>query len=465
MTPEEVRDLEQAIEHIVAEAREFKLDFFEMRYEICPADVIYTFGAYAMPIRFHHWSFGKSFHRMKMDYDYGMSKIYELVINSDPCYAFLLETNSLLQNKLIAAHVLAHCDFFKHNWRFRDTNRQMVWTMAAFAERVRQYEQDYGRDRVEQFLDAVLAIQEHIDPFPQRAPEQREPTEKVPARKTRRQSPYDDLWSLDKYAGQPAAEETVAKGEPGADTSGGPGSRDLLLYLMEHGQDLDDWQRDIISSIRAESLYFRPQMETKIMNEGWASTWHARIMRQLDLTPDESVEFAKMHAGVLAPNKFHLNPYHLGFHIFADIEERFGTQKMFEVREVETDLSFLRNYLTEALVEKLDLYLYQKVVDRWEVSHNAQDWERVRDGIVALYANCGFPYIYAEQHDYGKRGELFLRHGFEGVELDPEYLRRTLPHLHHIWGRPVHLETVEDGASIRYTCAGQDVERFAGGSG
>ena len=112
-----------------------------------------------MPTRFSHWSFGKTFNKMKMQYDLGLSKIYELVINNDPCYAFLLDGNSLVQNKLIVAHVLAHCDFFKNNARFSRTNRNMVESMSAAAERIRQYELEHGAERVErpafERIDAV----------------------------------------------------------------------------------------------------------------------------------------------------------------------------------------------------------------------------------------------------------------------------------------------------------------------
>src|SRR5919206_2628848 len=160
MNIEDRKKLERAISEITEIARGFGLDFYPMRYEICPADIIYTFGAYGMPTRFSHWSFGKQFYKMKLHYDLGLSKIYELVINSDPCYAFLLDSNSLIQNKLIVAHVLAHCDFFKNNMRFSRTNRDMVESMSATAERIRQYEIEYGTDRVEKFIDAVLAIQE-----------------------------------------------------------------------------------------------------------------------------------------------------------------------------------------------------------------------------------------------------------------------------------------------------------------
>ena len=447
MDERETAALYEAVEQITEQAREFGLDFFQMRYEICPADIIYTFGAYAMPTRFSHWSFGKRFYMEKTNYDYGLSKIYELVINSDPCYAFLLDSNTLLQNKLIAAHVLAHCDFFKNNWRFRDTSRQMVWTMATFANRVQAYEHEYGREKVERFLDAVLAIHEHIDPFPAR-----QRPEKQTGVAAREGSPYSDLWGLDKSqrGAAPPAEPARKKPEP---------SRDLLLFLMERAPELDDWQRDILSSLRGEMLYFRPQMETKIMNEGWASTWHARIMRAMDMTQDEAFEFAKMHAGVLAPSRHSLNPYHLGYKIFEDIEKRYGTAKIFEVREVESDISFLRNYLTRQLVEDLDLYLFKKVQDRYQISANAAEWEKVRDGLVAMLENCGIPYIYAEDSDYQKRGELYLRHGYDGVELDSQYVARTMPHLFHIWQRPVHLETVEDERPVLYTQGAAECER------
>ena len=157
-TRDEIKQLEQALEKIVARAHEFGLDFYDTYFEICPADILYTFGAYGMPTRFTHWTFGKAYHKMKTQYDYNLGRIYEMVINSNPCYAFLLEGNSLIQNKLIMAHVLAHCDFFKNNAYFQNTARDMVESMAAAAERFRAYEFKYGRDRVEKFIDAAISI-------------------------------------------------------------------------------------------------------------------------------------------------------------------------------------------------------------------------------------------------------------------------------------------------------------------
>src|SRR3954454_21548758 len=189
--------LEYAINEITEIASGFGLDYYPMRYEICPADIIYTFGAYGMPTRFSHWSFGKQFYKMKLHYDLGLSRIYELVINSNPCYAFLLDSNSLIQNKLIVAHVLAHCDFFKNNVRFQNTKRDMVESMAATAERIHKYEIQYGKKEVETFLDAVLAIDEHIDPSLMRPKLSWTLEDDVEEEIQPTASPYDDLWKLD----------------------------------------------------------------------------------------------------------------------------------------------------------------------------------------------------------------------------------------------------------------------------
>lgn len=453
MNKEEIRQLEKSIAEMMQIARSFGLDFYEMRFEICPADIIYTFGAYGMPTRFSHWTFGKAFHRMKMQYDFGLSRIYELVINSDPCYAFLLDGNTLIQNKMVCAHVLAHCDFFKNNAHFAHTSRDMVETMAASAERVRQYEMEYGIDTVEEILDAVLAIHEHIDPSllsRKHSRRQGEGKEKAPVQK---ETPYDDLWSLDQR------ERTDEKREEQVPTRAFPEQpeKDLLLFLMEHSKVLADWHRDILSIAREEMLYFWPQIETKIMNEGWATYWHLRIMREMDMTEEEAIEFARMHAGVVLPSRTSINPYHIGLKIWEDLEKRVGREGMFEIREFDSDISFLRNYLTKELVEEMDLYLYQKSGNEWKISE--KEWEKVRDQLCAARVNGGFPVILVQDGDYLRNGELYLKHEYEGVELDVKYLEKTLPYVHRLWGRSVHLETVLENRPVLFTFDGKKCNR------
>jgi len=468
MRDDERKALDRAIEEITEIAQGFGLDFYPMRYEICPADIIYTFGAYGMPTRFSHWSFGKQFHKMKLHYDLGLSKIYELVINSNPCYAFLLDSNSLIQNKLIVAHVLAHCDFFKNNVRFQNTKRDMVESMASTAERIRRYEIEYGKKEVEEFLDAVLAIEEHIDPSLLRnslswnlEEEEEMETEEKPS------TPYDDLWGLDeKEKKKPVVRRKRKKFPPQPE-------KDLLLFIIQYSRELSEWQRDIMTMIREEMLYFWPQLETKIMNEGWASYWHQRILREMDLTSDEAIEFAKLNASVVQPSRTSINPYYLGLKIFEDIEERYnnpteemikrgiqkgkGREKIFEVRELESDLSFLRNYLTKELVMREDMYLFQKEGKEYKVVD--KEWENVRDQLVNMRVNGGFPYITVHDGDYMRNGELYLKHWFEGIELDLKYLEKVLPYIYKLWGRSVHIETVVEKKDIMFTYDGKTVHR------
>lgn len=451
---DDLERLDRAIHDITRIARDFGLDFYSMRYEICPPDIIYTFGAYGMPTRFSHWSFGKHFHRMKTQYDLGLSKIYELVINSDPCYAFLLEGNSLIQNKLIVAHVLAHSDFFKNNARFSRTNRNMVETMSATAERIRSYELEYGMEQVEKFIDAVLAIQEHIDPgitkpylkAEQRYRQQHATLKTTSASNVEPISEYEDLWGLDQKEIQQKKEESEKQfpAQP---------EKDLLLFIEEYAPDLEEWQRDILTMLRDEMFYFWPQLETKIMNEGWASYWHQRILREMDLTEEETIEYSKLNSSVVIPSKHSLNPYYLGLKIFEDIEKRWGREKIFEVRELDSDISFLRNYLTKELVEDLDLYIFEKKGPEWKITDKT--WETIRDQLVYSRINGGFPYILVQNGDYNRSGELYLKHAYEGIELDLKYVERTLPYIHYLWGKTVHLETIIDDKPVLFSYDGQ----------
>ncbi|HKX30421.1 MAG TPA: SpoVR family protein, partial [Blastocatellia bacterium] len=863
----EVKELEKAMELIWEIATgKFGLDPFPTRFEIVPATVMYEIGSYALPGRYSHWSFGKAYHKMKTMYDFGLSKIYEVVINSNPSYAFLLENNSLLQNKLVIAHVLGHVDFFKHNVYFSQTNRRMVDDAATHARRINEYEFKYGRKVVEEFLDAVLSIEEHIDPnfFIKKSRD-------LKAADQERRPPvgrYDDLISEQEREALEKAEAAKLQ-ERRLEAE-----KDLVWFIMQHSPILQPWQRDVMSMIHDEMLYFVPQMQTKIMNEGWAcavgdsllvtedgllrfdelyearakiqvasggaghmgwisdfhrepqvptikirtrrgfviegaekhrvqmadgtwayltqvatgdrvtlaretaiwpsrkqplnfapappsagleqvaelagvsyatafrhlhqtvksrraesiglamatvayqpgvkgrvlptrtalnlpselneelawflgyfigdgnlnksgiglttgdqelaqklartidsvfgleaavkldesgghrrwrvtiysreiwgmleavgidlddkarnkkvpalirrspksvtaafirgyfdadayagpegirlssssselirtiqimllnfgilsrqrqhpeeilqleicgvsaarfaeeigfglerkqlalqqyvanhrwfkpedltdeivsiesgradvyditvdekhayvanglinhnSFWHSRIMREMNLPDHEHLEFAELHSGVVSPHRNQLNPYYLGYKIFEDIEKRWdnptkeeqerrgrrpgeGRAKIFEIREVDNDVSFLRNYLTEDLCEELDLFVYE-LVDEEEWTVTEKRWERVRDQLVANMTNFGFPYIEVIDADYEGNRELYLRHRYEGVELDQKYARKVLEYVHKLWGRTVHLETkVEDEtASWRY---------------
>ncbi|MGH9769772.1 MAG: SpoVR family protein [Blastocatellia bacterium] len=261
----EVRELEKALEQIWEIAtNKFGLDPFPTRFEVVPSTVMYEVGSYALPGRYSHWTFGKAYHKMKTMYDFGLSKIYEVVINANPSYAFLLENNSLLQNKLVIAHVLGHVDFFKHNAYFSRTNRRMIDDAAIHARRINEYEYKYGRRVVEDFLDAVLSIEEHIDPyfFIKKGRDEKKTDE--PEKRRVVPGPYDDLTSAQEREAMAKAEAARSQEEEEQP------EKDLIWFIMQNSPVLQPWQRDVMSMIHDEMLYFVPQMQTKVMNEGWA---------------------------------------------------------------------------------------------------------------------------------------------------------------------------------------------------
>ncbi len=875
----ELERLRDAIDAAWEEARKFGLDPFPTHFEMVPATIMYEFASYGIPGRFSHWTYGKAYYRQKMQYDLGLSKIYEMVINTNPSYAFLMDMNNLLQNTFVAAHVFGHTDFFKNNAYFQHTSRRMIDKASVHAERIAKYEFDHGREEVERFLDAALAIQEHVDyNLLLRENENSKPEEK---KSSPTGSEYGDLWDLDEKAKKAEEERERRSGKPPKFPE--KPEKDLLLFLNRHAPHLEVWQRDIIEIVRTEMLYFVPMMQTKIMNEGWAcltkeslvlteqgfmrydalhralaqgdavvvgsgngerdrvtdrhihrnaatvrlrtrrgfvlegadehklsvgpeqwlalkdvavgqriplsagdniwpgqlvpvavpvritsstaadvalaagvgvhtvyrslsgktsyaqeridsaieltgysmgnsgkplyatrfplvapthvtesfaeflgdligdgnihsaknaigyttgdreladryaqlvtdlfaieptvfwddrtvngrggrwrvvfysanvldllraqgidlqakaaqkcipdailrspksvvsaflrayfdcdgcasrkegvilstfseqiaqtlqivllnygiltrrygpnirikgssaqlfakeinfglarkrvlleqylsdhqwfrredamdevvsvehavadvyditvdhshryvangmvhhnSIWHSRIMRELGdqgvISDSETVEFAQLHSSVLTPSRTSLNPYYLGFKILEDIERRWdnpsteeqeklgrkpgkGRQKLFEVRELDNDVSFLRNYLTEDLIKDLDLYLYKKEGDEWVIVE--KNWQKVRDATVANMTNFGYPYLVVDNGDYRGNRELYLKHLFEGQELDLNYAEKTLQHVYLLWGRPVHLETVFEGKRILLTYDGE----------
>ncbi len=879
MADNDIERLRDSIECAWEEAQKFGLDPFPTHFELVPASIMYEFASYGLPGRFSHWTHGKSYYRQKMQYDFGLSKIYEMVVNTNPSYAFLMEMNDRLQNTFVAAHVFGHTDFFKNNAYFQNTSRRMIDKVSIHAERVTKYEFDHGKAEVERFLDAALSIQEHVDYNlllrGDDAPQKEE-------KRTHPSSEYDDLWGLDKKAKKAEEERELRRAGKPPKFPEKP-EKDILLFLMRYAPHLQPWQRDLIEIVRTEMLYFVPQMQTKIMNEGWAclvsktlvltehglmrydalhdmlaqsntinvgsgngardaitdrhitrkaatvrlrtrrglvlegaeehklsigpeqwialkdvqvgqriplsvgdnlwpeqyvpltqpaqvvastvadvalaagvgvhtvyrslggktsfargritsaieqtgytfgssgkplysrrlplvtpthvtepfaaflgsligdgnihstknaigyttgdreladryaalvttlfaieptvywddrtvngkggrwrvvfysanvldllqslgidlkakaaqkripdvilrspkpvvsaflrayfdcdgcasvkegvilstfsddiaqtlqilllnygiltrrygpniriqgngtrifgaeigfglarkqeklaqylanhrvfkrenptdevisvehgvadvyditvdrthryvangmlhhnSLWHSRIMRQLAergiISDSEVLEFAQLHSSVLSPSRTSLNPYYLGFKMLEDIERRWdsptteeqerlgrkvgmGHQKIFEVRELDNDVSFLRNYLTEDLIKDLDLYLYKKEGDEWVIAE--KNWEKVRDGIVASMTNFSYPYLVIDNGDYRGNRELYIKHLFEGQELDMIYAEKTLQHVYTMWGRPVHLETVFEGKRILLTYDGE----------
>ncbi len=429
------------------------LDFFPTSFEVVPQDIMTEIAAYGLPTRARHWSYGKVYNSQRLYGTMGLSKIYEIVLNNDPGLAFLLDTNSEIANLLVAAHVFGHMDFFKHNALFAPTNRNMVNDAVAHALRIDSYIERYGLETVEHLMDIGFALDRHIDPHLGVVRQPYSPRQIV--EKERAAQPYDDLLGA---VGPSITYEVVGERIPPHP------EHDLLWFLCLHAP-LELWQQDVLAIIREESYYFYPQFNTKILNEGWASYWHAEIFHQWDgVSPEEMIEFARLHAGVVNPgSRFSLNPYYLGFTILHDIEERWdkmhaagevkltGREKLFEVRRTEDDISFLRNYLTRELMEKLELFSYgrpckhppgQKCPQCDSVVITSRDEEAVLEAVLTPRYNYGVPRIVIRD---ALHSVLYLEHlDRDTAFLDRNFAAQTLAYIAELWKYPVHLFTHDE---------------------
>ena len=473
LTPE----LEVERKKILKIAQGYGLDMFETIFELITYDQINQFAAYGgFPVRYPHWRFGMEYDQLSKSYEYGLSKIYEMVVNTDPCYAYLMEGNRMVDQKLVMAHVYGHCDFFKNNQWFAPTNRKMMDVMANHATRIRRYMDRYGIEEVESFIDRCLSLENLIDRHSQYI---RKSSEKE--RRDEEQKKQDvsllrvEREYMDDYINPPdfvkSQREKMAEEDRKKQKFPSEPERDVLGFLM-HFAPLRNWQQDVMSIIREEAYYFAPQGMTKIMNEGWASYWHAKMMTQNIMNDSEVVDFADAHSGTMAmaPNGF--NPYKIGIELFREIEDRWnkgkfgkewndcddiqervnwdrktglGREKIFEVRRSYNDVTFIDEFLTEdfCIRNKMFVYKHNKRTNRFEV--DTRDFPMVKKQLLFQLTNFGQPIIQVENANFENRGELLLIHRYEGVEMQPDYMRATMENLQAIWTRPVHLATVADG--------------------
>src|SRR4051795_2664217 len=273
--PADLRELQVEIE---AHAAAYGLDFYDTVFEVLDYDELSEIAALGgFPTRYPHWRFGMEYEQLAKGYRYGLQKIYEMVINTDPCYAYLLRCNMKVDQKLVMAHVYGHNDFFKNNICFSRTNRKMMDEMANHGTRIRSYMDRHGEETVENFIDSFLSLENLIDihsPFIKRRDSHdrydfgSEEEASVGVAKFQSKDYMESFVNppaiLKEQAKQKEADRQKAKQFPEQP------ERDILLFLCENAP-LQPWQRDVLSIIRDEAYYFTPQGQTKIMNEGWAS--------------------------------------------------------------------------------------------------------------------------------------------------------------------------------------------------
>jgi stage V sporulation protein R len=485
------RDLREHQQSIAKHAADFGLDFYPTLFEVLPYDRMNEIAAYGgFPTRYPHWRFGMEYERLSKSHEYGLSKIYEMVINNTPAVAYLLEGNTLVDQKLVMAHVYGHVDFFKNNFAFAITNqgrdpkdgadvRKWVDTLANHGAIVRKWTRRLGAEAVESFIDACLSLENLIDPQQPFLP-----TATHVAPSDLGGAEADDAALMEPHLlpvhrdymkgfinpeefVQAQRDKLTAERDQKRKTPESP-ERDVLGFLLEHAP-LQPWERDVLSVVRREAYYFLPQMQTKIMNEGWATYWHSRLMTERVADGNEIVDYAERTASVLATSKGNINPYKLGIELYRNIVSRWdrgqfgkewdecddyderrhwdrrvgqGQKKIFEVRSLYNDVTFVDEFLTEDFVADQQLFTFgwNRRNDRYEVQ--TREFETVKSQLLAQLTNAGNPIISVLDSNHDNRGELLLQHDHHGVDLKLEWVREVMKALHRVWRRPVELHTV-----------------------
>jgi len=492
-----LRQLQQEIEGY---ARGHGLDFFPQIFEICDYDTINILAAQGgFPSRYPHWRFGMDYDQLSKGYSYGLQKIYEMVVNTNPCYAYLLEANNWVDQKIVIAHVYAHNDFFKNNAWFSNTDRRMMDQMANHGVKIRRYMEKYGVDRVETFIDKVLSLENLLDPQElfetleiKRRREELEKQffdEKGKGSDLMDQHSSEALKSYIRTKLQEEKKKELKKAKIEKETKEikkvstiETPMRDILLFLIENAP-MEEWELDILGILREEAYYYLPQRMTKIMNEGWASYWHSKIMTEKALDGSEIIDFADKHSGVMAMSRTQINPYKIGIELFRDIEYRWdtgkfgkeyvecddmelkarwdkktmlGREKIFEVRKSHNDISFIDQFFTQEFCERQQLFTYKfnAKTNRYEIE--SREFDDIKAKLLAQLTNFGQPVIEAVDDNYQNRSELLLVHRHFGVDLDVNYASETLRNLFALWKRPVNLQTTLEDKGVVFKFDGKE---------
>ncbi len=473
-------------EEIEGYAKAYGLEYPEVIFEVCDYDTVNILAALGgFPNRYPHWKFGMDYDRMYKGYAYGMQKIYEMVINTDPCYAYLLNANNTVDQKIVMAHVYGHADFFKNNAWFKNTDKNMMSVMANHGTKIRRYMDRYGQDKVEAFIDTVLSLDNLLDVnilFEEGRSKKAE-EEQVAFVDEDVVSPALRSFMRSRLANRPKVDLEESKDSmPKIKKSGTASPRDILLFLIENAP-LEDWQADIVGILREEAYYFLPQRMTKIMNEGWASYWHSMIMTQKALKASEIIHFADHHAGVMAMSRKNLNPYKIGIELFRDIEYRWNTgrfgheynncddlntkenwdlklglgrAKIFEVRKTHNDLTFIDEFLTPdfCMRQQIFTYKFNPATGRNEI--DGREFDQIKQTLLNQLTNFGSPMIEVKDSNFNNRSELLLTHIHHGVDLDRGQAAETMQNLFKLWKRPVCMETTSEQTKVIFSYDGKN---------
>jgi len=492
------KEVEVLIPEIEKCCRDMGLDYFPIVVEFVTYDEISELASYGgFPVRYPHWRWGMEYEELSKGYEYGKHRISEMIINNDPSYIFCLDSNTLVDNVDVIAHAIGHSDFFKNNVFFEQTNRKMMDKLANHGTRIRKYMARWGREKVTEFIDHCLRLDTLIDfskawdkkkIIDRHIKDERE--FRFPKR-IKSEHNYMDEWvnsksyidkEYDKIEKKDAADFLDIFEKP---------ERDIFGYLKDNAP-LKPWQQDITSMLYEEAMYFAPQRQTKMTNEGFASFTDYHIMCRQGLaglgqkTEDGGIwQYAK-HKMLVLGGKYSQNPYKLGFELFCDIEERWnkgrfgfeyenckdmkkkedwnenvgkGMEKVFEVRKHYNDFTAILEFFTEEFCEKNEFYEYRKFPNgEWKIVN--RDFKSIKKKLLQKFVNGGLPDIRLTDPNHLNKGWFFLQHYPDGRPLYDRYARETMTSIWKLLGSIVVLATKNmDDVEFVYICDGINPEK------
>ncbi|MBN1240223.1 MAG: SpoVR family protein [Gammaproteobacteria bacterium] len=432
------------------------LSFHPVDFEAVPDSFMMEVAVYGLPVRMPHWSFGVRYIYQLIQHRMGHSRIFEVVFPGNPGHAYLASSNGLADNVLVTAHVLGHADFSRNNLLFRRCQEQVseriVEHAANHARQIQQAIETHGAERVEAVLDAALALEQHVDVdqplrrelYPEYATEPKIVDDEFRKR----------FESLDPAEDEPTGTDYLKR----APVPPHP-ERDLLWFIGHYAPELESWERDIFLAVREESFYFYPLFATQIMNEGWASYWHARLLREADFVPQQVyLDAIKCHSDVVRPIAANqqvalsVNPYHLGFSMWEKIVENEGLEAARRIMQQDDDFGFIRNHLTRELADELHLFRYTAKDGQIRVLDI--DLDGLHENLLAPKYGFGAPSVSAAHVRVD--GTLELEHDYttDGRGLDLERSRRVLEYVQRVWRRPVVMHTIDhEGSPHELSCS------------
>jgi stage V sporulation protein R len=424
------------------------LKYHPVEFEVVPESFMTEIAIYGLPVRMPHWSFGVRYIYQLIQHRMGLSRLFEVVFPGNPGRAYLAKSNSAAENVLVTAHVLGHADFSTNNMLFRHSQHQVgehiVEQAAAHARQIGRAIEEHGVERVELVLDAALSLEQHIDL------DQSVQREKYPELVPERAPLADDEFSRRFASLGPDTARPKPSGPPKRAPIPPHPEKDLLWFIAQYAPDMEPWERDIFLMVREESFYFYPVFACQIMNEGWASYWHARLLREADFLPQSAyVDAIKCHSDVVRPTAsgenvaLSTNPYHLGFSIWENIVEKQGLEAARKIMSEDDDFAFIRNHLTIELANELKLFRYKGPANG-TLTVLESDLPALHDALLLPKYGFGAPTVSAAHMHVDGKLELVHDHRTDGRGLDPERGRKVLEYIARVWRRPVSISTIDN---------------------